>query len=539
MSNTHRRLTALTISILLTLVSTSIYLAPIVRADEKLGELRVIFSNRRYAEVLTRLYNYREQPYGKTAEVDYMIASCLCRTGSVDKAKTRFDWILKRYRLAGTQRKVVEDGLRQCSGAGQSAPGSFREPTMTSRATEREVGVRGKGGTITAANPSDSIANIAGTIVPVTSESAELIRDIAPEEFESRLFDRSQKADAIQSVKKLAGPTFKVESIGPFIVADNRQLRSEQALTVAQVLERYASFYETQFGLSRPDKFITIYLVASAWEMQKLASRLHGIRVSESSIGYSFPFDLSMVGIVSGTEAGTLAHELFHLMVRSDFGDIPPWLEEGMASLYEVSQERGNYIAGISNWRGRILAEFWAERPSVEQLVKMDWRSFDGTEGERDFRRQAINHAAARYFMLYLQEKGKLVDVYKSFRAHNVDDVKADAAGEDARLLASVMHKSLSAVDQDFDKWFSSMRANEATLRPPQREVNPANAPARRTEAGNAPTGNAVPVSAEGVPTSANAVPGDNSGRRSPDPKNPARQAPPPSPPPTPRKGKP
>lgn len=461
---THRRLTTLTVSILFTLISTSIYmaLAPIVRADERLSDLRVIFANRRYAELLTRLSNYREQPYGKTAEVDYMIASCLCRTGNVEKAKTRFVWIINRYRLADTQRRVVEDGLRQCSAGSQSFPPSFQEPTVTSRASERDVGVSGKSG-----GSFNAITRVAGATVPVTSETAELIRDIAPEEFESRLFPLSQRAEAIQSVKKLAGPNYKVEAAGPFILANKGSSSSPQVLSIARALERYASFYSTQYGMPKPYKFITIYLVADAREMQQLASRLHGIRVSESSIGYSFPFDLSMVGITHGASFGTLAHELFHLMVRNDFGDIPSWLEEGMASLYEVSRERGNYVAGTSNWRGRILAKFWRERPSVEQLVKMDWRSFDGTEGEQDFRRQAINHATARYFMLYLQEKGRLADVYQAFRGQNIDDLKDIPAQEAVRLLASVLQKSLSAVDEDFASWFLSLRANEARLMPP------------------------------------------------------------------------
>jgi hypothetical protein len=317
------------------------------------------------------------------------------------------------------------------------------------------VGVSGKGGTRTEVNP---ISRVAGRFVPVTSETAELIRDMAPEEFERRLFDLSQRTEAIESVKKLSGPNYKVESRGPFILANNGFSSPEQVLSIAGALERYASFYTTQYRIPKPYKFITVYLVDDALEMQRLASTLHGIQVSESSIGYSFPFDLSMVGITYEKEFGTLAHELFHLMVRNDFGDIPPWLEEGMASLYEVSEERNNYIAGVSNWRGRILAEFWRERPSVGQLVQMDWSSFDGTEGPRDFRRQAINHATARYFILYLQEKGRLVDVYKSFRGQSISDLKDDPKQEAVRLLASVLQKSLLAVDEDFKSWFLDLQ---------------------------------------------------------------------------------
>jgi len=304
----------------------------------------------------------------------------------------------------------------------------------------------------------------------VTSETAEIIREIAPEEFESRLFDLSERDNAIRRVTTLAGPNFQVQSVGPFIIANTRNWSSTQTLTIGQGLERYASFYATQFGIPRSTKFITVYIVSQDYEMQRLARTLHGIRVSRGSIGYSFPFDLSMVGILSSIQFGTLAHELFHLMVRNDFGDIPPWLEEGMASLYEVSGRRGDSIAGLPNWRGKILAQFRRERPSIEQLVKMDWRSFDGTErldivdgteGRQHFRRQAINHATARYLMLYLQEKMKLVDVYKAFRHQPIDDLKDIPEQEAVRLFSSVVQKSLSEFDKDFERWFANLRHSQ------------------------------------------------------------------------------
>ena len=464
-----QRFIAVSVIILFAALSIVTYLAlpSTVRADERLSDLRAAFYNGRYAEILTRLYDYREQPYGKQAEIDYMIGSCLCRTGSKDKAKRRFEWILTRYRLDARQRTIIEEALRQCSLGGPSRPAApFRESTVTS-ASERNVGVSGKGGTITR---DEQITAVTQSIVAVTSETAEMIRDIAPEEFESRLFDLSESDKAIRRVAALAGPNYQVQSVGSFIIANSRNWSSTQTLTVGQGLERYASFYAAEFGIPRSTKFITVYIVSDDYEMQRLARTLHGIRVSKGSIGYSFPFDLSMVGILPGIQFGTLAHELFHLMVRNDFGDIPPWLEEGMASLYEVSGRRGDSIAGLPNWRGKILAQFWRERPSIEQLVKMDWRSFDGTQppdipdgtqGRQHFRRQAINHATARYLMLYLQEKMKLGDVYKAFRHQNIDDLKDIPEEEAARLLSSVVQKPLSEFDKDLGRWFLNLRNSQ------------------------------------------------------------------------------
>ena len=63
--------------------------------------------------------------------------------------------------------------------------------------------------------------------------------------------------------------------------------------------------------------------------LRQIARTLHGIRLPEEAIGYTFRNDMSVSGLIqSPRRTGTLAHELFHLLVRNDFGDVPPWLDE-------------------------------------------------------------------------------------------------------------------------------------------------------------------------------------------------------------------
>lgn len=195
-------------------------------------------------------------------------------------------------------------------------------------------------------------------------------------------------------------------------------------------------------------------MVPSVWKLRELAELVHGIRVSETSIGYSFQADLSIVGLIPSKYTGTLRHELFHLMVRNNFGDIPPWMDEGMAALYEVSTIIGEKVVGVSNWRGPVLQRFWNIRPSIENLVMMDWRSFNNEEGDYEAKQQATNHAMARYFILYLQEKGKLVQVYKAFRDRKVRNLQKDPGTDAVYLIKSVLQQPLSEIDKDFTEWF-------------------------------------------------------------------------------------
>src|SRR4029453_12868338 len=115
------------------------------------------------------------------------------------------------------------------------------------------------------------------------------------------------------------------------------------------------------------------------------------------SIGYSFSADQSMVGWADGKAYGTFAHELFHVMVRGNFGDIPPFLDEGMAALYEVSGFEQGRAAGVRNARGAPLRKNWGDPPGIKALVQMNRAALDAVAGPSDAGgssgKQAAKHA--------------------------------------------------------------------------------------------------------------------------------------------------
>jgi len=251
-----------------------------------------------------------------------------------------------------------------------------------------------------------------------------------------------------------ARPSDMVQQMAPATSPSADELKR-----VGESLEQYLQFFVSEYGMKPPPYLITVYFAADRGQLRDLARKLHGIDLAPGSIGYSFSADQSMVGWADGKAYGTFAHELFHVMVRGNFGDIPPFLDEGMAALYEVSGFEQGRAVGVSNWRGALLRKYWSERPGIKDLVQMNRGALDDVAGTADAGsgsgRQAANHATARYLMLYFQERGELLPVYKAFRNRKVND---RPAAQGVELLESVLGRPLGTVDTEFAEWFGKLQ---------------------------------------------------------------------------------
>lgn len=260
-------------------------------------------------------------------------------------------------------------------------------------------------------------------------------------------------APAGRPTTQSASPSDMVQQMAPVTSPSADELKR-----VGESLEQYLQFFVSEYGMRPPPFLITVYFAADLAQLRDLARKLHGIDLAPGSLGYSFSADQSMVGWADGKIYGTFAHELFHVMVRGNFGDIPPFLDEGMAALYEVSGFEQGRAVGVSNWRGALLRQYWAERPGIKELVQMNRGALDDVAGPSDAGggsgKQAANHATARYLMLYFQERGELLPVYKAFRSRKVND---RPAAQGVELLESVLGRPLATVDTQFAEWFGKL----------------------------------------------------------------------------------
>jgi hypothetical protein len=227
-------------------------------------------------------------------------------------------------------------------------------------------------------------------------------------------------------------------------------------------MNAYLDFLEKQYGVIRPETYMTVYLVANNSELRKIANKNHNLDVSATTLGYHYPYDQSVVAVESGTLTGTLQHELFHMLVRSNFGDVPLWLDEGIAELYEQTNgpEQNGRFVGVKNWRGsNVLVKSWPYHPKLIDVISKPWSVTDSissiepeTTSSSASYAAASNFAIARYFALWLQHTGKLVPVYQAIQAIELNQNKDPIAAQ-INAIEKVIGP-LAEAQVEFNQWF-------------------------------------------------------------------------------------
>lgn len=209
----------------------------------------------------------------------------------------------------------------------------------------------------------------------------------------------------------------------PFVVVGDDP--PDELARRARTIRWAADALEREFFTRRPDRILDVYLWSDARGYRRGVRALTGYLPSTPYGFYASDHDALFMDISTG--GGTLVHELVHPYVEADFPDAPPWLNEGLGSLFEQSAEHDGHIVGLTNWRlaGLQDAIRRGDVPSFRALTAMDDTAFY----QRD---RGTNYAQARYLLYYLQEHGLLVDFYRSFRAGRAADPTGRATLEAA-----------------------------------------------------------------------------------------------------------
>ena len=163
-------------------------------------------------------------------------------------------------------------------------------------------------------------------------------------------------------------------------------------------------------------------------------------------------------------------HELTHVLMDTDFPNAPQWLQEGLATLHEAVEvggeeldadaglfeslaiggsgivpHRGRELRPVLNWRRSILrlARDEARLPSLRRHINA--ASFRGPN-------EALDYAHARYFCLFLHQRGVLSRYYAAFRQR----AETDPTGE-RTLLDLYGVCDWDSIDVDFRAWFDDV----------------------------------------------------------------------------------
>ncbi len=408
-----------------------------------------------YRAAYDSLMVFRTQPGGRRPEVDYMLGTSGCRLTPLRTWGYRvLDWMLYAYPLTRSSRQLVAAERDVCRGAATVVAAARFDRDMLDPVVSAGMTARGK------------MFYFVEEGAPVASYPARRLRQMAPGTFEARLTPLEAGAEAGARVRQLV-PGFTVASHSRFVLATSAGQSPAQLQQIAGQLDRFRAFLVRRYDVATPSHLLSVYLVADVGSLRRLAADIHGLDVSPATIGYTFRDDLSVVAVIPGTAIGTLFHELFHLVVRGNFGDIPQWLDEGIAGLYEVSSITGDEVRGEPNWRGRVLETLWGEHPSLETVITSGWFPFDVSEREQadpdssTTARVAAHLATARYFALYLQERGKLADVYAAFRDLGLAELTGDVHAHALRLVERTLGQPIAAIDRDFEQWFRQVQRGE------------------------------------------------------------------------------
>jgi hypothetical protein len=411
----------------------------------------------RYPAAYAPLITHRSSPEGRTAEVDYMLGTSACRIDArrVWGART-LNFVLYSYQLSDTSRTMITNERDKCRTPAKLAALAPEARAGVERLVAAGATARGK------------MFSFEGD-KSITSYPARQTRVIDPAALRARLVTVGN-ADAITGALRPLAAGARISVVGRYAFVTAAGQSDDQLRTISRDLDRYLDFLSREYQIAPPSTYLTIYLQPDIASLKATADRVHGLDVSMSALGYAYQDDLSTVAFVRGTQSGTLLHELFHLLVRRSFGDIPQWLDEGIASLYEVSVYTGGRQIGLPNWRSRVLRNGLEFSPKLANVIASPWFGFDmaGPDSTPAFvmrdERMAINLATARYFTLYLQDKGTLAKVFRAFRAR--DPGGADDPAADAQAIVAAQAGPLDQLQADYDLWIKAMVQRDDTNRP-------------------------------------------------------------------------
>lgn len=229
----------------------------------------------------------------------------------------------------------------------------------------------------------------------------------------------------------------------PLVIAGDlspRQLERLRQETIEPAIRGMAASYVDVL----PHLPVTVLLLRDEKSYHRATTELFGEQ-GVSVFGYYKP-DLRTLVMNIDTGSGTLVHELTHALLAFDFPTAPDWFNEGLASLHEQCEIRpdGHGLDGQVNWRLKILKQALADG----SLRRLDAMMTDGNFR----RRESVNYAQARYFCLYLQQRGLLATYYRRFR----DDWRRDPQGVNcaAELFPG---QTWNEIDAGFRTWANGL----------------------------------------------------------------------------------
>ncbi|HKP39194.1 MAG TPA: hypothetical protein VJT71_20205 [Pyrinomonadaceae bacterium] len=229
-----------------------------------------------------------------------------------------------------------------------------------------------------------------------------------------RFTEADYAAHVEQLKKKLPSADFTIIIQPPFVIIGDEPAADVQAHS-ERTVKWAVNKLKAEYFSKDPKDILDIWLFKDADSYERNAQLLFGYK-PDTPYGYYSKVHKALVMNIS-TGGGTLVHEIVHPFIEANFPNCPPWLNEGLGSLYEQSGEVDGRIHGFTNWRlsGLQHAIKAGTVPSFRSLTALDAPNFYNHD-------RGNNYAQSRYLLYYLQQRGLLTRFYRDFYAHQRTD---------------------------------------------------------------------------------------------------------------------
>ncbi|GGB00988.1 hypothetical protein [Puia dinghuensis] len=415
-----------------------------IPVEKYLGMLR----DGNYRDVFEDILKLKKsRTYTKSAILDYFEAKCLCLNGTCESAYAIFTKMFQCYSFTDDQKDFLYKEMMTCQGTQAPSSGiSSTVVTIPAQIPLPTATLHGKLGIVT--NCYDQSQFVDFSHMPSGDDLAK------------RVFDKGQKARALAVWHRILGKGYTIDtSSDRFLIVTYEGEQVQEIRNAISALHKAASFYGSYYHLSPPDKLITVIMMPDGASLRAAAKKVHLLDLPAANLGYSSLADLSLLGIGDPEHIGTIFHELFHLMIRSDIGDIPVWLDEGLACLYSTYAWRGDTLIGAATWRTTVLQrangsqDYAMKLPGIKLLTAYSWSEFNGVE-DGNICKAAVNYAMANHLMLYFQQRNWLQKIVAAFRERPDPEFGSSTTYPATRqLLEAAIGEPLDSLQSEFSAW--------------------------------------------------------------------------------------
>lgn len=422
-----------------------------------------LLEQQEYAALHTEALAVRNKPGGKHYLVDYFVARALCGSPGLEpKGRQWFDHLLDNYAIPVKLMTIFRDHRLACGATVPAGLGGASLSTISLELDPRTLRME--------IDP----ASVHGKLGPL-GDCFHLIRQRRREgpelteqlnDLESKLIpvQRADSAAGMARLRATLGRSYGIAVRDRFIIVTPKGQNKAGIDRLEAELARTADHFIELYGLRTSPHYIIVGAMPGTRALGELALAVHGLHLPREYYGYSSPGDMAVFANADPQHMATLRHELFHLLVRMDIGDIPPWLDEGAASIYEASIWRNDTLHGLVDHANnyRLEALRMAQRfdniqeriPSLTALVSMSWEKFEGLPDDLECV-LALHYAISKHFALYLQQQGKLSAVVAQYRNTLQDTgMEGPIFRSDPEMVEAALGEPLELTQRKFETWF-------------------------------------------------------------------------------------